>query len=92
MRLMHRRCAHPGCALPSRGGKCQDCGKAFCPGHVDAHEFAGFRGTDGRQTAWMRFVCAGCGGRATRTLLAATARVARDQARQDAHGAWWEAR
>jgi hypothetical protein len=82
MRLLHRRCAHPGCAVPTHGGKCQDCHKAFCPEHVGAHEFAGFRGNDERQTSWTRFVCGGCATLAKGRLDAA----AREHSRRDNQG------
>ena len=89
---MQRTCAQQGCGAPADGGKCQECGKAFCPEHVGAHEFTGYRLIEGRHTSWTRFVCAGCIGYTNRILLVSSARVARGQARQDERGYWWDAR
>ena len=69
MGLMHKHCAAPGCAAPVGWARCQDCGKPFCPGHVAAVDFSGFRRGATAESAWTRFVCAGCAGRANRSLL-----------------------
>jgi hypothetical protein len=92
MRTMYRRCAHAGCAAPAGGGRCQDCGKSFCADHVAATDFSGIRHEGARATAWTRFVCHACAGLTNRTLLAASARLARDRARRDERGYWWEQR
>jgi hypothetical protein len=89
MPTMHRRCAHPGCDEPARGGRCQDCGKRFCAAHVNATDFIGVRRAGAPQTSWTRYVCPGCVGRATRSLLDTTAMTARDQAARDERGYWW---
>jgi hypothetical protein len=89
---MRKICVERGCRAVAKGGKCQDCHKAFCAEHVGAHDFSGYRGDDGRQTSWTRFVCGGCAAIANRRVVAATARVAHDQARRDERGYWWDAR
>jgi hypothetical protein len=89
---MRKICAEYGCSAVAAGGKCQDCHKVFCAGHVGAHDFSGFRRDDVRQTSWTRFVCGGCAALTNRSLVAAAARAAHEQSRRDAQGYWWDAR
>jgi hypothetical protein len=89
---MRKICAEHGCSAVAKGGKCQDCHKAFCAVHIGAHDFSGFRRDDVRQTSWTRFVCRGCAALSNRSLLAAAARGAHEQSRLDERGSRWDAR
>jgi hypothetical protein len=89
---MRRKCAYPNCAVAAGRVRCQDCGKAFCGGHIGAVEFAGPRWTGAPPTDWTRFVCAECARRAGRRTTEATAHAAHDQARRDVRGYWWDER
>ena len=89
---MRKICAERGCAAVAKGGKCQDCHRAFCAGHVGAHDFSGYRRDDVRPTSWTRFVCGGCAALANRGLAAAAGRAALAQSRRDKQGDWWDPR
>lgn len=66
MNLFHRRCGYSGCSVDAGRIRCQDCGKAFCDGHVGAVEFVGSRRGSSRVTGWTRFVCGACASQTSR--------------------------
>lgn len=91
MHLMPRRCARPGCSASVSRVRCQDCGRAFCPDHVAATAFTGYRRPGAGWREWTRFVCAECTDQADRLLVRATTAVVAEQAIADARGHWWSA-
>lgn len=89
---MRRICAEPGCRVAAGRVRCQDCGKAFCEGHIGAVEFAGPRAAGATPTEWTRFVCAACARQEVRRTMVATAQATHDQARRDRQGFRWDKR
>lgn len=89
---MRRICAEPGCRVAAGRVRCQDCGKAFCGGHIGAVEFSGPRAAGAHPTDWTRFVCVACARRATRITTSANAQAAHDQSRQDHQDYRWDKR